>query len=79
MVNESGKLKECCEICGEQATWAIADLWCYPKGNWLCYNRCGVTFRCDDHCRDSIIKTIHRGVFERLCRKGDSVILVEDL
>lgn len=73
------KLSQCCEICGDQATTGAHDRWCYEEDGWLCYKACNITFRCEDHDRDAIIKTSDKGIFDMLAQRDwdFSVILVE--
>lgn len=72
------ELDEWCEICGDPATTAALDLWCYERDGWLCYKCCNRTFRCSEHDRDGIIRTRDSEVFDILCRHGDPAILVEE-
>ena len=77
-MKKSGKLSEVCQICGKQATHAIADLWCERgKSGWLSYDVGAKVFRCDKHNRDSIIRTRDEEVFTVLSKHRESAILVE--
>ncbi len=65
-----------CEICGEDSSHEISDMWAYPEDGFINFSLFAKTSRCDKHYREGITKTKSSEIFERLSNKGDNVILI---